>query len=370
LKLAHIELLKCLECGGALTLSSDHVFLASKDSIGQGILRCRDCAECFPIIDSVAVFFRKPLLALFLNDHEKRICLDLGFAIDALPLEVTKEIILTKKGTDNWSYQWNVMSPSVASDFENNDLKGELCFRNFIRLRKEEYAGKTVVVWCGGNGREAYHIAKYKPRLLIVNEIGDEIYRIHGLMDGNMNLLLLRSDMLHNPLRNGIAEISICDHALQHDVDKKKALSMMTNVLAPGGTVAMCVYSYENKFLMTHMVEAMKSKTHRISLKGQEMIALFPAILVFLLIRSVILPANYLCPAGICRKIPLYEHFMFWSKCKFATLWTSCFDLIHAPISYYFRKGELQELAEKSGLNIETLIHTHGTTWSLVAKKE
>jgi len=107
-----------------------------------------------------------------------------------------------------------------------------------------------VIVWCGGNGREAYHISKFNPSLLIVNEIGDEIYRINGLISQGINLLLLRCDMLHNPLRDGVADISICDHALQHVVDKPGAFSAISNVLASGGKAAICVYSYENNFLM------------------------------------------------------------------------------------------------------------------------
>jgi len=61
---------------------------------------------------------------------------------------------------------------------------------------------------------------------------------------------------------------------------------------------------------------------------------------------------------------------MFWAKGNFALIRTSCFDLIHAPVSYYFRQNEVQELAQQVNLHIDKLINTHGTTWSMTAKKQ
>lgn len=370
MKVPHIELLKCIECEGHLALSNVNVTMGNNDSIERGVLHCLSCGGLFPIIDYVGIFFRKGLLYLFLNDYEKRICADLEIPLKGPSLELTKDIILTKQVTDKWSYQWNNMSPWTKDDFEKDDLKGELCFRKFIRIDPEEYTGKKVVVWCGGNGREAYHISKYNPRLLIVNEIGDEIYRINGLIDRNIDLLLLRCDMLQNPLRSSIADISICDHALQHIIEKERALHIITDVLVPGGTAAICVYSYENNFLMTRIIEPLKSIIHRMTIKNQEIIALIPAVLIFLLIHLIYLPADYFLPGNIKVKIPLFKHMMFWSRGSFKLIRTSCFDLIHAPVSYHFKKNDLQEMAKTTGLYVEQLVNTHDTTWSMTAKKQ
>lgn len=331
---------------------------------------CQNCGELFPVIDGVGIFFRKAFLFHFLNEYEKRICVDMGLSIEMPVVELTKEHILTKQVADNWSYQWNTVSPWVKDDFEKDDLNGGPCFRKFIKIDSEEYTDNTVVVWCGGNGREAYHISKHEPDLLIVVEIGDEIYRINGLINQNVNLLLLRCDMLLNPLRSGIADISICDHALQHIIDRTRAFSVIVDILVPSGIAAVCVYSYENNFLMTHIIEPLKSIIHKMTVKGQELISLFPAILIFLLIHFIYLPSNFLLPSGICRKIPLFDHMMFWSRGSFRIIRISCFDLIHAPVSYHFRKNELQEYAKVTNLNIEKLINTHGTTWSMRATKQ
>ena len=53
----------------------------------------------------------------------------------------------------------------------------------------------------------------------------------------------------------------------------------------------------------------------------------------------------------------------------FKFIWSACFDLMHAPISYHFREDEMTALAESNGVTIEKLVLTHGTTWSLVGRK-
>jgi len=369
MNLSHIELLQCIECGGTLELDDNHASDTCGNFIAKGILRCQSCNESFPIIDGVGIFFKKSLLSYFLNDYEKRICDSLKFTFKKTTDDLLENSLLAKQVADNWSYQWNTLAPWEKNDFEKDDFNGALNFRKFIRIEPEEYKGKKITVWCGGNGREAYHISKNVPQLLIVNEIGDEIYRINGLISKNINLLLIRCDMLCNPLRSGIVDISICDHALQHVIDKRGAFSALADVLSQGGTAAVCVYSYENNFLITHIIEPLKGIIHKMTLNGQKFISIFPAIFIFLLIKIFYLPANYLLPTGICRKMPLFDHMMFWSKGNFRLIRLSCFDLIHAPVSYHFNKDEVQKLVQQAGLHLDKLINTHGTTWSMTAKK-
>lgn len=369
MKISHVELLECIECGGALKLVHGHAPHVRDDIIEKGILQCQRCSESFPVIDGVGIFFKNSLLPHFLNDYEKRICDSLDFTIKKTTGDLVDRSLLTKKVADNWSYQWNTMAAWKKNELEKDDLNGPLNFSKFIRIEPQEYAGKKVVVWCGGCGREAYHISKNGPQLLIVNEIGDEIYRISELIGKDVNLLLIRCDMLCNPLRSGIVDISICDHALQHVIDRRGAFFTLADVLSQDGTAAVCVYSYENNFLMTHVIEPLKGVIHQMTLGAQKFISIFPAIFIFLLIRLFYLPANHLFPARICKKIPLFDHMIFWSKGGFKLIRISCFDLMHAPVSYHFSKDEMQKLAQQAGLCIDKLINTHGTTWSMTAKK-
>jgi hypothetical protein len=60
---------------------------------------------------------------------------------------------------------------------------------------------------------------------------------------------------------------------------------------------------------------------------------------------------------------------LFWAKNPFRKIWASGFDLIHAPVSYHFKRDEMLTLARSRPLTMETLRLTNGTLWSMVAVK-
>jgi len=270
---------------------------------------------------------------------------------------------------ENWSYQWNEVLQWKTADFEGEGFCGEKCFRAFIPIELEAYRDKKVVIWCGGNGREAYHVARSSPKLIVVVEIGDEIYRIRNLFNSDVSLLLLRCDMLKNPLKKNIADISICDHALQHISDHEKAVEMIAGILEKNGVAGLCAYSHEHNLLMTHIVEPMKFILHRVPLKLLRLVSSLPALVIFFLINFLYMPLGRF-NVKLAREIPLYDHMAFWSKCDLKFIWTACFDLMHAPISYHFKKEEIEALAASNQLEIRKLINTHGTTWSLIAVRK
>ena len=119
---------------------------------------------------------------------------------------------------------------------------------------------------------------------------------------------------------------------------------------------------------MTHLVEPMKGVLHRFPLSFQNVISFFPAVGLYLLIHLGYVPMNKLVEP-VVKKLPLAEHMLFWSKNDFSTVWSSCFDLIHSPITYYFKQQELESMAFSHNLQIDKLINTFGTLWSMVCTK-
>ena len=114
------------------------------------------------------------------------------------------------------------------------------------------------------------------------------LYSIRKLIPGDgRNVVLIRSDITHHPVKEEKAEITICDHALQHVLDHKYAFTQMVHSVKKRGLIGICVYSYENNFLMTHLIEPLKRVLHLLPLKGQRLLAFFPAVLLTTLIRCV-----------------------------------------------------------------------------------
>ncbi len=366
---SHLPLLQCIECGGGLEVSHFHPVRNERGEIWNGVLTCQGCGVLFPVVRGVGLFFPPGLLFSHLNDFERQVVSELGIN-EAAPKpfsEADERVVRTAR---NWSYQWVDVSPWKESDFEGKGLAGWEAFRAFIPFEPSEYRGRRVVIWCGGNGREAYHVAKHGPGLLVVNEIGDGIHRIRDLLPPASELLLIKGDMLSNPIRPGTMDISICDHALQHISDHRAAFRRMVEALLPGGKAAICVYSHENNFLMTHLVEPAKGLLHRFPLKVLKMLGFPPALVILVLIHFFYLPLSRLKKPWLSRSIPLFEHMVFWSNSSLRFIWTSCFDLLHAPISYHFRRAEVESLARENDLTIQVLSNTNGTLWSMVCRKE
>lgn len=362
-----IPLLCCADCGAPLALAEGEA--AADGVLSHALLCCQGCGRFFPVVDGVAVLFRREMLLDLIHPREVQAitargwerCLEGGGRSGS---EADRAQVAV---ADNWSYQWEEVTAGwTAEDFRKDGLCGAAAFWNFIPVEPSSVRDATVLVACGGLGRETFHLLAAGAGRVIVNEIGTEIYRVPQLVPEHQGrLLLVRSDLRHLPVASGAVDLAICDHALQHVVDHGSGFAQLVRTVRPGGRVAICVYSWEGNLLMTHAVEPAKAVLHRLPLKLQRWLSLLPTVLLWAVIHGLYRPA-----AGLgWRRLPLFQHMLFWSEFPFGTLWMSIFDLIHAPVSYHFRKDEVEGLARANILATERLAHTNGTLWSLVAAK-
>lgn len=363
--LEDISLLHCIDCQGReLQLSRGE---SSGEELRYGLLKCCSCGRLYPVIHGVGVFFQRAKMASYLSQDEGEELRQRGYS-DALYADESKlshndrQLAVAK----NWEYQWNEVESLTTKDLDGDDIYSAPMFWKFIPINPDNLNGKVVFVACGGQGIEAYHLSKCLPRRIIVNEIGSEIYRIEE--KAGSHVLCLRSDLNYLPLNPETADVAICDHALQHVENYRAGFATIAKVVKNGGRVGICVYSWENNFLMTHLVEPAKPLLHFLPLKMLRWLSIIPAIMIYVAIHCFYVPLSKLLP-GLARRVPLYAHMLFWAKNSFKSVWCSCFDLVHAPISYHFKEKELTQLAAENNLHVEILQNTHGTTWSMIAKK-
>ncbi len=369
-----IKLLCCIKCGGDLNIEKSAVV---DDLVVFGLLYCPSCHRYYPILNTVGVFFDEDVLADFLTQEELALieAHGLGKALpERRPERQTDKSVSSHHDSvvavaHNWEYQWDKVYAWDAKQLNGDDMFNEAFFWTFIPLDPKILREKVVYIACGGRGREAFHSAKYSPRKIIVNEIGSEIYSIRTLLgDRNSSLLLIRSDVCRSPLKPSVADVCICDHALQHVADHGKGYAEISKALKPGGLVGICVYSHENNFLLTRLVEPAKIILTKLPLPIVRLLALAPAVAIFAAIRLVYMPLERLAPL-VAKRLPLHDHMIFWSNNAFEVVWLSCFDLLHAPISYHFHRWEVEALALNQGQAIQKLVLTHGTTWSMIAQR-
>ncbi|MFH1059067.1 MAG: methyltransferase domain-containing protein [Pseudomonadota bacterium] len=370
MRVQDIDLLRCIDCNNL-----DNLELMQQHQIGEeiisGLLRCKSCNAIYPILNSTGVFFRRSEWQEYLTSSELATLIRLGFSKyfqeNDLPGSGRKS--LQAQVADNWEFQWREVYAWSKSDLDSGSIFNEKTFWEFIPLEPESIIGKVVYVACGGRGREAYHLAKHRPSLIIVAEIGAEVYDIYNLgIDERVPLMLLRCDVSSCPLREAVVDVSICDHALQHVKYYAYGYSELVKATKVGGKVGICVYSHENNFLMTKLIEPLKKIIHKFPLKTIRIISLAPAIVIYFIIHLIYIPFNKISPFAD-KALPLNAHMLFWRNNSLQIVWLSCFDLIHAPISYHFRKCEVRKLAKENMCEINQIILTHGTTWSLICTK-
>lgn len=352
----------CVDCGSPL---SPPVGLAEDEVVVDAILACPSCGRAFPVLNTVGIFFRRGDLMDFLHPLEIATLREKGWD-SCLAAESSHGGNQAQQAVmENWAYQWGELADSwKAEDFEAEGYLGAEAFWSFIPVDKDRVREARVLVCAGGLGRETYHLAKAGPAKILVNEIGVEIYKIARLIpDAGRRLVLMRSDMKALPVPAGSMDVTVCDHALQHVPGHRDAYRSLCQVTRPGGVVAVCVYSHENNWVMTHFIEPMKALFHRLPLKGQRYAALPFAVAIYCLIHGLYKPLGRLA-----RKVlPLYDHMDMWSRQPFLLVWMQCFDLIHAPVSHHFRRAEMEAMARDESMHPLVLRNTNQTLWSLVA---
>ena len=311
-----IELLECVDCRGRLKV------LASEEHdahVLEGVLQCGACGSVYPVVRGIGVFFRKQVASHYLSKDELYVFQKNGKQLASGSQNlITEEEQKQLRVAENWQYQWEQVDAYNSATLRKNprNLYGDKIFWKFIPMEPSAIQGKIVYVTCVGRGREAFHVSRQDPAKLIINEIGTEIYAVPGLMpDFYDKMLLLRCDVSYSPLKRGVADITICDHALQHVSNHKLGFSKLVEATRKNGIVCICVYSHENNFLMTAIIEPMKIIFHSFPLWLLRMLSFFPALIVFLCIHLLYKPicffseksARCICPPGLpvclCGKI-------------------------------------------------------------------
>jgi SAM-dependent methyltransferase/uncharacterized protein YbaR (Trm112 family) len=368
MNLAHLALLQCPECSGDLEVLAGET---EAEVLLNGLLGCRRCSRTYPVLDGIGIFFRHDAPDPLTPTERARLAV---FGHNPTPSQAdgpgnTHAHRRAAVGS-NWEFQWQEIHPFSREHLEGEGFLSRAAFNRFVPLPEGVFQGKSVLIGGAGRGREAFHVAAHGARLIVAVELGREIAAIPELLAGEpaVELLLLRADLTALPLRAGSLDLAICDHVLQHVHDHRQGFAELARVTRSGGEVAICVYSWEGNLLMTHVIEPMKAIFHRIPLRILFGLALIPSVLVEGLIRCVYQPLERVAPRW-ARHLPLREHFLCWAKNEFRTTWMSIFDLLHAPISYHFRREEVERLAVGNHLRVEVLQHTHGVLWSLIGRR-
>ena len=199
---SNIELLCCPECRGNLSVFVEE--LADSEVIESSkYLRCGNCTEDYPIHDGVVLFDKK------------------------LVPEVR-----------SFSTQWQRFQ---KTQFDTDDIdESEIRFQTETGI--ENLNGKVVCDYGVGPGRFLKQAVALDPKLAIAIDASDAIFVANKNFADVSNILLLKTDLLKHPLKDGVVDVGYCIGVLHHITNPIKAFLLIVDSIKIQGLFALSVY--------------------------------------------------------------------------------------------------------------------------------
>lgn len=141
-------------------------------------------------------------------------------------------------------------------------------------------------------------------------------------------------------------------HHLEHP---GRAIDAMVKAIKPGGEVLIWVYGYENMEIFSKVLDPLrKILFSRLPLWLVRFLALFPAALLWLLLRLGVMRLNYF---KVIRRAPLRH------------LHTIVFDQMLPKIAHYWRRDEALALLQDAGLENIRIEWINEMSWTVIGSK-
>lgn len=369
MRIADLDLLRCVDCGSDLAWR--HVWDGASGCVERGVVGCAVCDTRYPVLDGVGVFFRAAVQGAYLTREEAAVLQAVG-ASGGAPrchpgaLDATDRLQL--RASANWDYQWKEVLAYDRRDCEADahGYLGRSFFWSSTLLEPAMLEGRCVYIACVGGGREAYHVLDAHAERLLVNELSPAIYKAREFLRGRGDaVLFMRNDVAHSPLRDGVADVTICDHALHEIPDRDRAFLALVRATRPGGLLSLCVIAHEANWVLRNVVDRLKPVWGRIPLPALRAVAFVPALVTFGAAQGAARAFQLL---GVAPATPLADLARYWAHNDLRTVWNSCFDLMQSPVAFTFTRQHLERLHRDNGLVIEALELTSGANWSCRAR--
>jgi SAM-dependent methyltransferase len=332
---------KCVDCSSpALSCESfeTHGQTGPSERVYLGRLVCQKCGAQFPIYKYVPVLINNKDICAYLPQEVMDFC-------QKNKITFRGE---NKKGPDNdvleasrrWSFQWERFEDAV--DFKDNYYFSSDAFFSFIDVKKEEYAGKTVLDLGVGWGKEIYHLKDYGCRDLFCLDIATSVFRLQDQYREHHNIHFILANILDLPFTMPF-DVIISDHCLHHVPEVEATTKKLITYVKKGGIFATNYYNAENTKITHYLVGPLKKILFdKFSVRSLYYVSFFFACGQYIVIKGNKLLKKM--SKAIFKRYDIGALFSYWETCSFRWCWSSMFDMLHAPSTKYFKADEVREL--------------------------
>jgi SAM-dependent methyltransferase len=249
---------------------------------------------------------------------------------------------------DRFGYEWNTYA-EILPEYEEQ-------FRRWTaHLSPADWRGKSFLDVGCGTGRNSFWAMTCGAREGCAVDIDER------------SLASARRNLAHFPTmqvtRSSAYDLGFADRfdiafaigVIHHLADPPRALQKMVRAVKPGGHVLIWVYGREgNRWLVWLLNPLRRALFSRLPLPLVHHLSLYPAALLWLLLRLGVRPTEY---------------FKLLARFGFAHLRSIVFDQMLPRIAHYWPGDEVVALMEDAGLEDVRLAAVNGMSWSAIGAR-
>ncbi len=319
-----LDYLLCPRCSGELTIKkADQI----KDEIREGTLLCHGCQAIYPIINYIPRFLSKAQLGHFQQTWR------------------------------NFGFSWRRFA-RIYSDPRD--------FLDWIKpVSSDFFQGKLVVDAGCGPGLHALFAAQFGAKEVIAFDLSPAIEVAFNNVRRWPQVHVLQADIYHLPLK-AMFDYVYCIGVLQHLPDPELGFLNLVRLLKENGCLSIWVYGYEGTGLVRSIIDPIRRLTSKMPLFLVYLTSYWPTAIVYLLTRAAHwIQARKSSPfkESFIRSLPLGEYLAYMAQFNFSYIHNSVFDQLIAPITWYFRKDEVEAWFKKAGLAEVNISSRNQMSW-------
>ncbi len=316
----------CPECKGRLVQT---IYKEQEDKVENGMFLCKSCQQEYPIVNGIPRF--------------------------------TGELGQVKEHTaQSFGYKWEVFS-QIDERYKKNflDELRPLEYESFFR-------GKRVLDAGTGMGIPSYCMAELGAKEVFGIDIVDTIEIAHHNNKKFDQVTVAQADIYKIPFPRESFDVVVCVAVLQHLPDPQKAFEELLSCVKPGGTLIIWVYGKEGNAFVEHLVEPFRKLiTRRLPVKATLILSYIPGILFQLVAKFIYKPLNLLK----INWLPLNDYIVYRTSFDWKMNTHMVFDQLLAPLSYLFRREEVEQLFSHPEISEFVIRHHNKNSWTAYGTK-
>ena len=348
-----------------LTLS--HIFSNEFQEVIDGIIVCAHCNNWYPVIkgiprllpDELKYSILKTYNSCFIERYKDYIP-NIGFTEKLLEKELKAKV----QTSDAFGYEWTHWPEAKKGHYGQFVHWTEPYSPSFFK-------GKVVLDAGCGTGNHCGYMADWGATI-----IGIDFSEAITVTYENKNLFkphahFIQADIYHPPFPEEYFDFIYSHGVLHHLLDPEKGFHTLGMHLKKGGTILIRMYNKEDNFFMIYFIEKFfKGIIKHLPFFVINAISFFLASLLFFIIHTIYKPFYKINKKLGEILLPYFYYFIYISQFSFYQLHLIVFDLLIAPLAFYYKKDELLKWYAKPNFEVISILGKDEGAWRIAGRKD